>query len=168
MSGKRKWFEDWKKIVNLVLVAALSLGTPAYVYGEGMSPGTPTSLSDTAGNMDTGAGTGDTTEVPSRRILFATDDPSIIRDTDTITSSYGDVYLVQYGSTKEAGEAYQYYSAHADFADYDTGIAAAEGTGETPSSTGTVMTAKENPLAELSAQVKDPAGRPGRFRGTKK
>ena len=155
MFGKRKWFEDWKKIVNLVLVATLSLGTPAYVYGEGKSPGTPTSLSDTAGDTDTGQDSSGLADIPSRRILFATDDPSIIRDTDTITSSYGDVYLVQYGSTKEAGEAYQYYSEKADFVDYDTAIAAAEGTGETPAPTGTVMTAKENPLAELSAQVKD-------------
>ena len=138
-----------------MLAAALSGGTPAYVYGEGKSPGTPTSLSDTAGDTDTGQDSSGLADIPSRRILFATDDPSIIRDTDTITSPYGDVYLVQYGSTKEAGEAYQYYSGKADFVDYDTAIAAAEGTGETPSSTGTVMTAKENPLAELSAQVKD-------------
>ena len=153
MTGKGMSFANLKKIMGLALIAALSLGTPFYAGGRFTD--TSVSASGTTGNMDTGTGTGDTTEVPSRRILFATDDPSIIRDTDTITSSYGDVYLVQYGSTKEAGEAYQYYSAHADFADYDTGIAAAEGTGGTPSSTGTVMTAKENPLAELSAQVKD-------------
>ena len=54
MTGKGMSFANLKKIMGLALIAALSLGTPAYVYGEGMSPGTPTSLSDTAGNTDNG------------------------------------------------------------------------------------------------------------------
>lgn len=69
----------------------------------------------------------DVSDVPSTRILFATDNPSIIRDTDTVTGQYKGLYLIQYVTKAEAKKAYLYYSENADFADYDTEIAAAGG-----------------------------------------
>ena len=96
-------------------------------------------------------------DAPSTRILFATEDPSIIRKEDTITGSYNGMYLIQYETKAAAKEAYLYYSEKADFADYDTEIAAAADSDaiETPSESGNTMTQEENPLTELSDALDD-------------
>lgn len=89
----------------------------------------------------------------SKRLLIETSNPSIFVENESIISSYGDVYLIQYEDEETAMKAYAYYVDKAYIVEVDAGIQICEGEAAEIVITDTVMTEEENPFNELEEAV---------------
>ena len=100
------------------------------------------------------------------RLVVMTEDEAVIIDKEHLVGSYGNLYLLQYGSVDQAMNAYMYYLAHAEAVEPDAEMEAAaelesetewetaeSETESTSETTGETTPAADNALMALNAEA---------------
>lgn len=91
----------------------------------------------------------------SKRILVATEDPTLITDPSVVVSEYNGVHLLQFDDEETAKKAYLYYYDKADFVEVDTGLQIADGFDtEEPVESNIIMTEEDNPFTQAQEQLR--------------